>query len=175
MALFRRYRPDFFQGDVGVPYRQPGDAFWHCGGRCRTTYLYLGELSGDFANRIVGRGLAAADMDGDGDLDLVATAIAGPAYLYRNDTETDNHWLRVKLKGRTPNTDAIGAELILTTGEHRQYRLVQPRAVISPPMSADLWAGQWDEPVSLKVVWPDGKSQTHTVDDIDQLVVFEEP
>ena len=35
---------------------QPGDIFWHCGGRCNTTYVYLGKtLSGDFSNPIVGR------------------------------------------------------------------------------------------------------------------------
>ena len=169
--------PKLFKGEVGVPYRQPGDIFWHCGGRCRTTYLYLGGLSGDFAKRIVGRGLAAADMDGDGDLDLVATGIQGPAYLYRNDTETSHHWLRVKLKGRTPNTDAIGAELILTAGEHQQYRLVQPsRSYLSANELVQTFGlGQWDDAVTLEVVWPNGQSQTHTVDDVDQLVVFEEP
>ena len=169
--------PKLFKGEVGVPYRQPGDIFWHCGGRCRTTYLYLGGLSGDFAKRIVGRGLAAADMDGDGDLDLVATGIQGPAYLYRNDTETSHHWLRVKLKGNAPNTDAIGAELILTAGEHQQYRLVQPsRSYLSANELVQTFGlGQWDDEVTLKVVWPNGQSQTHTVDDVDQLVVFEEP
>ena len=169
--------PKLFKGEVGVPYRQPGDIFWHCGGRCRTTYLYLGGLSGDFAKRIVGRGLAAADMDGDGDLDLVATGIQGPAYLYRNDTETSHHWLRVKLKGNAPNTDAIGAELILTAGEHQQYRLVQPsRSYLSANELVQTFGlGQWDDAVTLKVVWPNGQSQTHTVDDVDQLVVFEEP
>ena len=169
--------PKLFKGEVGVPYRQPGDIFWHCAGRCQTTYIYLGKLSGDFAEPIVGRGLAAADMDGDGDLDLVATGVKGPAYLYRNDTETSHHWLRVKLKGNAPNTDAIGAELILTAGEHQQYRLVQPsRSYLSANELVQTFGlGQWDNAVTLKVVWPNGQSQTHTVDDVDQLVVFEEP
>ena len=60
-----------------------------------TTYVYLGNrpnLSGK-----------SADMDGDGDLDLGNLALE--AYLYRNDTETDNHWLRVKLKGREYRRD----------------------------------------------------------------------
>ena len=35
--------------------------------------------------------------------------------------------------------------------------------------------GEWDDEVTLKVVWPDGQSQTHVVDDVDQLIIFEEP
>ena len=83
----------------------------------------------------------------------------------------------MKLKGRSPNTDAIGAELILTTGERRQYRLVQPsRSYLSANELVQTFGlGQWDDAVTLKVVWPDGKSQTHTVDDIDRLVIFDEP
>ena len=54
---------------VGTGYNSPGMCFklrW----RCKTTYVYLGKsMSGDFANSIVGRGLASADIDGDGDLD----------------------------------------------------------------------------------------------------------
>lgn len=165
-------------GGAGVRYRQPGDIFWNCGNRCKTTYLYLGKtLSGDFAKPIVGRGLAAADMDGDGDLDLVATGVQSPAYLYRNDTKTANHWLRVKLKGRAPNTDAIGAELFLRAGEHEQYRLVQPsRSYLSAnELIQTFGLGQWDDPVTLKVVWPDGRTRIRTIDTIDRLVVIEEP
>jgi len=162
--------------EAGTLYKQPGDVFWHCRGQCKTTYLYLGRLAGDFADPIVGRGLASADVDGDGDLDLIATGVKGPAYLYRNDTESSNHWLRVKLKGRPPNTDAIGAELILTTGEHQQYRLVQPsRSYLSANELVQTFGlGKWDDAVTLKVIWPDGRAQIHTVETVDQLVIFEE-
>ena len=117
-------------------------------------------------------------MDGDGDLDLVATGIQGPAYLYRNDTETSHHWLRVKLKGNAPNTDAIGAG----AHPHRGRASTVPPGAATPRsyLSANelvqtFGLGQWDDEVTLKVVWPNGQSQTHTVDDVDQLVVFEEP
>ena len=163
---------------VGEPYRQPGDIFWHCGNRCKTTYVYLGKtLSGDFGKSIAGRGLAAADMDGDGDLDLIATSVKGPVSLYRNDTISPNNWLRIKLKGRSPNSDAIGAEVILTTGDHVQYRLVQPsRSYLSANELVQTFGlGAWDESVSVEVIWPSGRSQKHIIDEVNRLVIFNEP
>lgn len=164
--------------DVGITYRQPGDIFWYCGTRCRTTYVYLGrDLSGDFANRIVGRGLAVADFDGDGDLDLAATGIDEPLYLYRNDSTSGHHWLRVKLRGYAPNPEAIGAELILTAGQHRQYRLVQPSHsyLSSSELVQTFGLGEWSDTVELQVTWPDGKQSVHTVTDLDRVVVLDEP
>ena len=163
---------------VGTGYQQPGDVFWNCGGRCKTTYVYLGKsLSGDFANSIVGRGLASADIDGDGDLDLIATSVKGPAYLYRNDTDTSNNWLRIKLRGRSPNPEAIGAELVLSSGDLVQYRLVQPsRSYLSAnELIQTFGLGEWDDAVSLEIVWPDGRSQKHLVETLNRVVVFDEP
>jgi len=56
------------------------------------------------------------DYDADGDLDVVLTQIAGPPLLLRNDQTTGHHWLRVRLEGRPPNRDAIGAWVELSAG-----------------------------------------------------------
>ena len=162
---------------VGIPYKQPGDIFWNCRGQCGTTYVYLGKkFSSDFARPIVGRGLAAADMDGDGDLDFVATGVDAPPYLYRNDTETAHRWLRVKLRGKKPNPDAIGAEVIVRTGEHAQYRLVQPsRSYFSAnELIQTFGLGAWSEPVDVEVVWPSGASQSYVVKASNRVVTLRE-
>src|SRR6185312_12295061 len=60
----------------------------------------------------VGNGAAYADLDNDGDLDLVVNRLGGPAVIWENHSElAGRHWLTVLLKGRKPNTAAIGARV----------------------------------------------------------------
>ncbi len=65
---------------------------------------------------LVSRAVAAADHDNDGDGDLLVTANGGPARLWRNDTPLppETEWLGVELRGRSPNTQAVGAVVSLT-------------------------------------------------------------
>ncbi len=60
-----------------------------------------------------GRGSATADYDNDGDLDLATIAEGGTLRLWRNDTITNNHWLKLRLEGTASNRSAIGAEVRL--------------------------------------------------------------
>lgn len=63
-----------------------------------------------------GRGVAYVDWDHDGDVDLWMSNRSGPQLRFlRNDTSRENHFLAVRLEGRTCNRDAIGAraELVL--------------------------------------------------------------
>ena len=72
---------------------------------------------------LVSRGAAVADVDNDGDGDLVVTANDGPARLWRNDAARGDasaaDWLGVELRGRSPNTQAIGAVLTLSGGSRK--------------------------------------------------------
>lgn len=61
-----------------------------------------------------GRGVAIVDWDADGDLDMWISNRNGPRLrLMRNDTASDNHFVRIKLvgDGSTTNRDAIGARV----------------------------------------------------------------
>jgi len=65
---------------------------------------------------LVSRGAAIADYDNDGDGDLLVTANDGPARLWRNDTAgpAGATWLGLELRGRSPNTQAVGAVATLS-------------------------------------------------------------
>ncbi len=89
------------------------------------------EVRCDWTDRdpLVSRGAAVADYDNDGDGDLLVTANNGPARLWRNDTGRDDtgrndaagaDWLGVELRGRSPNTQAVGAVLTFSGGLGRQ-------------------------------------------------------
>lgn len=64
-----------------------------------------------FSTKHVGRGAAFGDLDDDGDVDIVINHKDAQAAVLRNDTPTQNKWIRLKLVGTKSNRDAIGARV----------------------------------------------------------------
>lgn len=62
----------------------------------------------------ISHAMAAADLDGDGDLDVVVNRLGAPALLLRNDTPAPR--LAVRLSGKAPNTQAVGARIRVLGG-----------------------------------------------------------
>ena len=74
-----------------------------------------------FDTKHVGRGVAFGDVDNDGDIDIVVNHKDAAPALLRNDTKSQNHWIRFVLEGTKSNRDSIGAKVVVTAGgrDHR--------------------------------------------------------
>ena len=67
--------------------------------------------------RRASRGAAFDDLDDDGDLDVVILNTRSAATVLRNDTVSQGHWLRVRLRGVKTNGYGVGARVTLTAGD----------------------------------------------------------
>jgi hypothetical protein len=106
-----------------------------------------------------GRGLLTFDYDADGDLDLFVVNNAGSPVLYRNDTGSQNRWLRVKTQGTDSNRDGIGAVVLLWTdlGAPPQVREIEAGSHFlgQSERTAHFGLGGGTDPVDrVLVYWP---------------------
>jgi hypothetical protein len=142
------------------------------------TFVDVSPQSGDvFGQRWVGRGMAVGDLDNDGRLDAVVTTNGGPAYILRNETATQNHWLTLLLVGHTSNRDAIGAEIKLVTAHGTQYWTVSTAGsyLSSNDKRAHFGLGADTTASSIEIRWPSGIRQTLTGIAGDRIVTIHEP
>jgi hypothetical protein len=114
------------------------------------------------ARELYSNGAIYADLDNDGDLDLVVNNIDDPALIYRN-TSNDNRkqaYLDVTLRGPSLNRNALGAKLILFTGNQiRTYEKFPVRGFLSS-MEIPIHVGLEKTTVdSMFLVWPDNTFQ----------------
>jgi hypothetical protein len=150
--------PEIARVQRGQSYAQRPQLFLNDGARL----LEVSGGAGALTEPLVGRGLAAADLDQDGDPDVVVTQNGGPAKVYRNDTPA--RWLHVGVEGTASNRSGWGARVTLHLGEERVSReIVAGRSYLSATEPfASFGLGADTEPDSLVVDWPSGLRQVVT-------------
>ena len=121
-----------------------------------------------------GRGVVCADFDRDGDLDILLLHgnTENAATLWKNTNE--GNFLSVRLKGKSPNTQAIGARITLESGGRWQLRemMLGNNFVSHNPAEQHFGLGDSTKIDILRIRWPDG-SQTELTDiDANQHLII---
>jgi hypothetical protein len=129
----------------------------------------------------VSRGAAFGDIDNDGDEDVVIGTAAGPVRLLVNNVGNRNHWIGLRLltaSGKGPAVrDALGArvQIIRKSGSPLWRRARSDGSYASandPRVLAGL--GTSTDPVSLRVLWPSGKTEEFGEAPIDRWTTLTE-
>jgi enediyne biosynthesis protein E4 len=114
-----------------------------------------------FAKSLSARGLAIGDFDNDGGVDVLISVNGGAPLLLRNEVGKLNHWLGLRLVGKTANIDAIGARITYHAGDLKRSRTKtgggsflsahDPRVVLGlgSRTKIDLLEVKWPQPSTL--------------------------
>jgi len=136
-----------------ITFAQKPQLFWNDGKQ----FVDIGDQAGAaFAEPIVARGLATADIDLDGDLDVLITVNGGSPRLLRNDTESAG-WIRLEFEGKSPNRQAIGAQVAVWAGGVAQRRMVRTGSSYltqSDATALSIGLGAASQADSVLVRWP---------------------
>lgn len=106
-------------------------------------------------------GAAYADLDGDGDLDMVLNNINAPASVLKNSIK-DKNWLKVSLKGNSPNIFSVGARVTLYADTALFMQQVMPTKgwQSGSDFTLNFGLGNLEIIDSLVVEWPGSNRQT---------------
>ena len=166
--------PHINEVEEAITYREPMKLLGNDG---RGGFVDWTETAGPpFSTPLVGRGLAVGDLDGDGDLDIVVAENGGTLHVFRNEISPKSY-LRVKLRGRGQNTDAIGAKITLSSGGVTQARMVRTGSsyLSQSELVQTFGLGDKGSVDKLSIRWPGGKRTEIEHPSTRQTLVVEEP
>jgi hypothetical protein len=133
------------------------------------------EADDALATARAARGMSVVDLDDDGRLDLVFATSRGEPAVLRNVRPPVGHWLRVVLRGRAPNRDAIGARVVVR-GERGAW--------VRRRVAGEGFLGSFDPrlsfgvpepgPVSVEITWPSGRTSRVPDVALDRELALEE-
>jgi hypothetical protein len=124
-----------------------------------------------------GRAVALADLSNRGAVDVIVANQNQPAVLYRDFPDSANHWIAFKLIGTRSNRSAIGAEVLIESGDLKQRRVIDGGSGFASQNDRRLHFGlgphEWVDRAVIQ--WPSGLQQVVARPPIDRLVTITEP
>jgi len=146
-------------------YSEPNTVFRNLG---NSQFEDVSATAGpDFTRPAPHRGLAFGDLYNDGRMDLVVTALGAPVSVFRNVTQTGNHWILIKLVGTKSNRMGIGARIRITTDDGRMlYNEATTSTGYAASSDPRVHFGLGSSRVikEIEIRWPSGTHQLlHTV------------
>lgn len=159
--------------------------------------LFLNNKDGTFSQSatewnltapVDGKGITCLDYDRDGDIDIAVFENHGTMKLYENNTGSGSgrHFVSMRLTGRAPATEAIGAKVtvvadinangVIDSGE-TQVRAVAANSNYNSQNSTDIHFGLGDASIikTLRVEWPDGHVQEFANQAVDVFSIVAQP
>jgi hypothetical protein len=152
--------------------------------------LFMNDGNGSFTERAAemgidstgqGRSVVCFDSDNDGWIDVLVQnshamgETAVQPQFYRNQGGPDHHWLTLRLRGRPPNRQAIGARITVTTASGTRVREIRAGGayLASQPAVAHFGLGADETVETLEVRWPDGRRSTWTSIATDRILTLD--
>jgi hypothetical protein len=123
------------------------------------------------------RGAAFGDLDNDGDIDVVINDLDSKPMVLRNDTQTSNHWIGIKLVGLGKNKNAIGSEVKLASAGHTQVQVVRSGSsyISQDDFRLHFGVGKATKVDDIEITWPDGSKSHATADKLDTIIAVTQP
>ncbi len=146
-------------GITDEPFAQLSQVFTNRKGR---RFEDVSRRAGPFFQQPwVARGSAAADFDGDGKVDLAVLRLNDRAALLRNTNQNIGHWLSLELQGTQSNRDAIGATVVIRSGQSawRRDRMSSASYLSCDSPRLHFGIGGKTKVDSVQVGWPSGESE----------------
>jgi hypothetical protein len=107
-----------------------------------------------FNSTAIANGMALADLDNDGDMDAVVNCMNSEALIYRNDSPAPR--VAVRLKGKSPNTQGVGARITVSGGPATQSQvIIAGGRYVSGDQAQRTFAAS-AAPLTVRVDWPNG-------------------
>ncbi len=124
-----------------------------------------------------GRGIACNDIDDDGDVDILVSNNQDAIQLYRNELSQGHHYLKIRLKGKAPNTQALGTFIEVTSPSglvQTQEVRINNNFTSTNAVEAHFGLGTDASQVNIKITWPDKTESQFNGINVDSLHTLEQ-